>query len=782
MQTRKPLLRKVLKILLWVVLPVPVLLILFASPIAEYLVEKYDKAYTGREIEMDWAYVNPFTGSIYFNDIVIHESNADSVFVSAEGLSANLEMLSLFSELLEIEGIRLEKPVIVIEQDSLAWNFDDLVKTLSGEKPEKVKQELKEEGFRVSVLDIELKDALVFYRDKMIPVDYSVKALNVRSPGKRWDSDTMRFEYDFVSGNGQGSIAGDLTIGLDSLDYRMKAQAKAYDLGFFEQYLRDLANYGSFSANLDADIRAEGNFKEARDLSAEGLLAFNDFHFGRAPGDDYASFDKLVFDMRELSPKKEIYDFDSLSLVHPMLRYEVYDKLDNLEAMFGQGGAKIQSAQASPAGVNIVLEIARWVEQLAQNFFRSDYKIDKLAVYKADLRFSDYSAMEKFSVAADPLYIFADSIDKDLARVNVSMRTELEPFGAVSAELSINPKDSSDFDLTYSLQRLPMAMFNPYLITHTSFPADRGTLEVDGRWRVRNGMISSNNHLVLVDPRLGDRVNRNGSKWLPMRLIMALTRERANVIDYEVPISGNLRDPDFHLRDVILDVLKNIFVKPATIPYRTQVRRLEKEIEKSHRVRWNMRGSELSFSQEAYLDRLAEYLEENPQARITVRPVEYAEKEKEYILFFEAKKKYFLQQRVKSGVGALDSLLVEKLSVKDSLFVRYLDRHAGNTQLFTVQQKCLALVGEDIVNRRYEQLCAARKTVFLSFFEKDAVKRIAFEARESTIPRNGFSSYRITYAGDVPDRVVNAYMKMEELNSEPPRDKYKRRRRRLPVN
>ena len=48
-----------------------------------------------------------------------------------------------------------------------------------------------------------------------------------------------------------------------------------------------------------------------------------------------------------------------------------------------------------------------------------------------------------------------------------------------------------------------------------------------------------------------------------MPLIMTFIRERGNVIDYEIPITGNLKDPKFHLSDVIFDLLGNIFVKPA---------------------------------------------------------------------------------------------------------------------------------------------------------------------------------------------------------------------------
>ena len=56
----------------------------------------------------------------------------------------------------------------------------------------------------------------------------------------------------------------------------------------------------------------------------------------------------------------------------------------------------------------------------------------------------------------------------------------IKPYGNISVALSINPKDSSDFDLQYHFQKLPVAMFNPYIISSTSFPLDRGTLEFKG--------------------------------------------------------------------------------------------------------------------------------------------------------------------------------------------------------------------------------------------------------------------------------------------------------------
>ncbi len=400
---------------------------------------------------------------------------------------------------------------------------------------------------------------------------YIINEVNFESTGKHWNADTMAVKFSFLSGTGSGSAKGIFTINFKNLDYRLAATVHQFDLKPIEQYLKALVNYGHFSANVDADIQATGNLKDQENLNAKGWIALNDFHFGKNPDDDYASFDKLVLKIEELSHKNHQYLFDSVSLSHPFFKYERYDYLDNLQTMFGKHGANISAAKADPARFNLILQIADYVKVLAKNFFKSDYKINRLAIYNGSFKFNDYSLTEKFSIEANPLDVVADSVNKNRKRVEVSFKSGVQPYGHIAVNLSINPKDSGDFDMQYHLQGLPASLFNPYLITYTSFPLDRGTIELNGNWNVRNGMIKSDNHLLVIDPRITTWLRNKPTKWIPAPLIMFFIRERGNVIDYEIPITGNLKNPKFHLQDVILDLLGNIFTKPPSTPYRMQV-------------------------------------------------------------------------------------------------------------------------------------------------------------------------------------------------------------------
>lgn len=773
--------RKTLLIISGIIILLVALVIIFISPIAKYLIEKYDTKFTGREITINYAYVNPFTGYVYLDNFKSYELKSDSLFLSADGVSGNFSMLKLFTKTYEISELVLNQPKGMIIQigDKHDLNFMDIIKKFTSKKTGETKSPV-----HFSILKLKINDGLFYYRENVIPVNYFIKQVNIECGGIHWNSDTIPFKFSFVSGIGGGEIKGDFTINSKTLDYQAAIVANKFDLKGLEQYIKDMSNYGSFAAILNANIKAKGNFKDKENITAHGMIGIDDFHFGKNPKDDYASFENVVITINELSPKFHKYSFDSISFKHPYFKYEKYDHLDNIQTMFGKNGSHITEVAENSEKFNLVVEIARYVKILAKNFFESNYKINRFAIYAGDLKYLDYSLNEKFAMDLSPIYVVADSITKSKNRVSLTLKSGIKPFGNVSVNLSINPKDSSDFDLNYHLQKIPASMLNPYLITYTEFPLDRGTIELNGKWRVRNGMIQSNNHLIIIDPRLNKRIKNKNTKWMPMRLLMFFIREQGNVIDYEIPITGNLKNPKFHWRDVITDALTNIFVKPATTPYRIEVKNIETEIEKSLSLKWEMRNNLLTSKQETFLEYLADFLDKNPEASITVVPMQYELKEKEYILLYEAKKKYYMKSNNKNvhSYNEKDSLNVEKMSIKDSLFTNYLNRKVNHTVLFTVQDKCKKLIDSNVVNFKFNALTKNRLNVFMNYFKENGTeKQLKLLDKNNVIPYNGFSFYEIRYNGAYPDNLLNAYIKMNELNNEAPRDKFKKQRKKTGI-
>jgi hypothetical protein len=764
-------LKKVILSTISVIVIAVVLIIIFISPLTKYLVEKYDEKFLGRKITLDWAYVNPFTGYVHLSNAKVYEPNGDTLFFSAKGIGANLSLHKLFSKTIEINDLILDNPYGIISQDTAKkLNFIDIIQRFSS----KDKSKPKEGNLHFNLSSITIINGEFIYRDLLIPVNYPIKKVNIQSTGFRWDSDSTAAKFSFIAGIGKGDVKGSCKINTKNLDYKLAAVFNKYDLKFIEQYLKDIINYGAFYANMDADIEATGNFTRAEDLFAKGFLAINDFNFGKDKNEDYASFKKFAIKIDQLSPKNKKYIIDSVSLDHPFVKYELYDHLDNVQTIFGKKGTKVSSAKNSRK-FNLIFELADYIVKLSKNFLKSDYKVNRLAIYKGNLLFNDYKLSEKFSIGLRPFDILADSVSKNDSRVKLDFRSGMNPYGDLAIHLSINPKDSSDFDMDYHFQKIPATLFNPYLISYTSFPLNRGTIEIKGHWRVRSGDIQSSNRLLVIDPRVAKRIHREDIKWIPLPIIMAIVRENANVIDYNIPITGNLKKPKIHWKDILFDALRNVFVKPVTVPYSVKVKQSERTIEKILYVKWQMQQTEIYHSQAKFLDKIADFLEENPGASISVYPQTHEEKEKEQILFYEAKKKYYLHSNKKKEkeYDEDDSLSVANTYIKDSVFFHYITKHLNDPMLFTIQDKCLAYIGKTLVNKRFNQLLSARKKAFLvPFKENGTANRVKIHTNENSIPYNGFSFFKIMYNGEMPKPLLEAYEELDELNEERPRNKY----------
>ena len=204
------------------------IVILFISPIAKYLVERYDLKYTGRQITMDWAFVNPFTGYVHFNNVNVHELESDSIFLSIEGVNANFALFKIFSGTYEISELTLNEPRGTIIQIDSNLNFDDLIVRFS----KKVDSVKAVSAVHFNMLNIKIVDGEFYYRERVTPINYFITKVNIESTGLLWDTDTIDAKFSFLSGIGGGGMKGKFIINLKNLDFRLAVVA--------EKFIRDL--------------------------------------------------------------------------------------------------------------------------------------------------------------------------------------------------------------------------------------------------------------------------------------------------------------------------------------------------------------------------------------------------------------------------------------------------------------------------------------------------------------------------------------------------------------
>ncbi|MDY0281738.1 MAG: DUF748 domain-containing protein [Salinivirgaceae bacterium] len=481
------------------------LAILFTSSIvSKYVIKKYDVEYLGRNVELGWVYANPLTGYIYVRNLKIYESttlpslaSSDSLFFMAKGVRLNIAMHKLLTKTIEISSLQIDQPKVQLIQNKSAFNFTDLIHKFSIKPTDTIQSKVK-----FNLLNFKIVDGNLQYCETIIPINYIIKDININSLGMRWNVDSIPMNFAFKSQTGKGSIVGNITINTKSNDYNLAFQASKFDLNILDQYLAELTNYSTLSATLDADFSSKGNFKHPEKVTNKGVIIINDCNLGKNHIDSYLKFSTLVLAMKEVSPHDSIYWYDSIILTKPYIKFEQFDNSDNFQQMFGANWSNISKIQTDSTRFNLILKIVDYLEILRKNFLISDFKIGKVVIREGVVKYDDYTLSEKFSLEANPFYLAVDSIYKDRNRVQFYVKTGIHPFGNLSAQIDLNPENRNNFELKYHLKGLPVSVFNPYLITYTSFPLNKGTLELEGNWNVKNGDINSINHLIIIDPQI----------------------------------------------------------------------------------------------------------------------------------------------------------------------------------------------------------------------------------------------------------------------------------------
>jgi hypothetical protein len=95
---------------------------------------------------------------------------------------------------------------------------------------------------------------------------------------------------------------------------------------------------------------------------------------------------------------------------------------------------------------------------------------------------------------------------------------------------------------------------------------ERGKMNVALAYLVENGQLKSSNKLFLDQFTFGDKVESDKATSLPVRLAVALLKDRKGEIHLDIPVSGDLNDPQFSVWGIIWQIIKNLLVKAATSP------------------------------------------------------------------------------------------------------------------------------------------------------------------------------------------------------------------------
>lgn len=222
---------------------------------------------------------------------------------------------------------------------------------------------------------------------------------------------------------------------------------------------------------------------------------------------------------------------------------------------------------ASPAAPNDAAAV-RAPESPEASPPQPEIRIGKITLQGGRVNFTDRHLASPFSAEMLQLGGRIQGLSSQPGTLaEIDLRGRLRNESPLTIAGTLNPlADPLSLDIKLDFTDIELSPLSPYSGTYVGYLIERGKLNVALAYQVENGRLQSSNKLFLDQFTFGDKVESDKATSLPVRLAVSLLKDRNGEIHLDIPVSGDLNDPQFSVWGVIWQIVKNLLVKAATSP------------------------------------------------------------------------------------------------------------------------------------------------------------------------------------------------------------------------
>jgi hypothetical protein len=418
---------------------------------------------------------------------------------------------------------------------------------------------------KVSAEDRQIKPAAALVLD---PLNVQVAGFNT-SP-----DDTLDLTLD--SGvNSSGKINAKARVTAKS--GAVSAHVEAADLGlpalqpYIAQYTSMTLLKGTLGAKLDIERGADGSLAVKGKTRVAGLSTVDN-----ALKQDFVKWKELLIADLSYHSKPAGLRIGTVTALEPYVRMIIApDRTVNIKNVLTPPGAapgtppatdKPAAADASGPRAAAPVQTAAPAAGAATPF---PVSVGTVRFINGSADYSDLWIKPSFAVGIQTLEGTVSGLSSDpKSRAKVELNGKVDRYSPVHIGGQINVLSAQLYtDVTMSMKDLDLTIVNPYSGHFAGYKIDKGKLSVDVSYKVEQRQLAAQQHFVVDELQLGDRVESPDAVHLPLKIAVALLKDRNGVIDINLPMNGSLDDPTFSIGPIIWKAFINLIVKAATAPF-----------------------------------------------------------------------------------------------------------------------------------------------------------------------------------------------------------------------
>ncbi|WP_449117149.1 DUF748 domain-containing protein [Pseudomonas viridiflava] len=470
--------------------------------------------------------------------------------------------------------------------------------------------------WQVVLRDVQLRNYQVHLADRVPtePVLLDVGPLNLDV--QNFDSlNTSPFTLKLDTGLGkQGNLTAAGEVNLNPVTARLNVTTRDIDLRLAQSYISPFIKLEMRSGMLGSDLAVNLKSTEPLAFSVTGKAQVSQLHtLDTLKQRDFLKWEKLDLEGLDYQHGTSL-SIAKVNMLQPYARFMINDdRTTNVDDLLIP-----QPEDKKPATTS---------KTTAKNTPKAP-KENPLGIYVGEVNikdgsanFADLTLTPNFSTAVQQLNGRIGTIDNRQSKpAPVNIEGKVDRYAPVTIKGSLNPFDPmASLDIATSFKRVELTTLTPYSGKFAGFRIRKGRLNLDLHYLITNGQLKAQNKVLVEQLQLGEKVDSPDAVDLPIRLAVALLKDTQGRISIELPIEGDLNNPQFSVMPIVWQTLRNLVLRAAQAPFKMLGGLVSGgSSEDLGNVSFAPGSSDLSANTQKALDKLSAALKERPTLKLEI--------------------------------------------------------------------------------------------------------------------------------------------------------------------
>jgi len=365
--------------------------------------------------------------------------------------------------------------------------------------------------------------------------------------------------------NTNGTIKTTVTASFQPPTADVQIDLDRLDLGTLDAYLEpklDLYILGS-QVNLHGLAQLRTQPDQLPDVTFRGDASLENFHtVDGVFGEDLLKWDALRFNGIDANLNPPSVAIRQIDVVNAFARLIIEtNKTVNL--------LNVLRLPHPNAPTTNETEIATTTPSPATNPPLPQITIGAIVFSNTAASFTDRSLKPEVNLAIRDLNgSVAGLSTRQLQHADIALNAKIDGVGPATITGTINPFSGTQTnDIKISVKDMDLTPTSPYAGKFAGYRIAEGKLNLDLAYELIGKKLNSKNVITLDHFTFGEKVVSPEATQLPVRLAVAILKDRDGMIVLDVPIQGRLDDPQFRIGKVVARAVLNILEKVATSPF-----------------------------------------------------------------------------------------------------------------------------------------------------------------------------------------------------------------------